>query len=352
MLSKQKGLYPSSFFRVNPNNIRQEIDKEFRDQLVASISKYGILVPFMSTKDGMVIAGNQRFECALKAGYLEFVEGKDFIFKKADSKEIDVINALENIMRKNLNFFEESDGLIRIMKEYHSFFNADEAYSQLNNYLAKNLSRENMKRMTAVIQTIESLGMTNSRALFLLSLDKIESKTRKYLIKRMQDRNEEGGRKIGLTKVYAISRIPRKDQLVVARGAIDCNLSSAIISRAYQQWLVGERNANFRYIGSKQQQTENMRLKASFAAREQAIKQIEKKQAINASFGDHSVANRLSPAKFSAYLKMFNIELDMNLNSLPVILKDASHQDKVEALRTIKITLETISKSLKKLEKI
>ena len=119
MLSKQKGLYPSSFFRVNPNNIRQEIDKEFRDQLVASISKYGILVPFMSTKDGMVIAGNQRFECALKAGYLEFVEGKDFIFKKADSKEIDVINALENIMRKNLNFFEESDGLIRIMKEYH-----------------------------------------------------------------------------------------------------------------------------------------------------------------------------------------------------------------------------------------
>ena len=91
------------FLHPNPNNIRKEFDDEFLSKLSYSIKKFGVVVPILALKDGTIVAGEQRWRSAKLAGKKELLVGQEVIFADGSRQDMDVVNAIENMMRRYLN---------------------------------------------------------------------------------------------------------------------------------------------------------------------------------------------------------------------------------------------------------
>lgn len=98
----------------DPDNVRGDIAVD--DELVASIASVGILEPLLvgPFDDGhfSLIAGHRRLAAAIKAGLAEVpvIERADLV----DPKQRLVVQLVENLMRKDLDPFEEAEGFRRL----------------------------------------------------------------------------------------------------------------------------------------------------------------------------------------------------------------------------------------------
>ena len=111
-------LVPIEDIVPNPNQPRKYFSEKELDGLSESIRKVGVIQPLSvrTNPHGKydLIAGERRLRAAKKAG-LKAVPCIDI---STNDSGCAVISLIENIQRQNLNFFEEAQGIERLIKEY------------------------------------------------------------------------------------------------------------------------------------------------------------------------------------------------------------------------------------------
>ncbi len=326
----------------NPKNIRKHFDEEFIEKLADSLKRYGFISPIVALRDGMVVAGNQRYRAAKKAGIKELTVGKDIIFIEKDTtteKDVDTINAIENIMRRQLNVFEEAEGLYRILKDHMGLTDGVKAFNlaiqTYQAYLKDDLRNNQQKEL---VEICGSLGIGLSRAYMLLSVYKLSPATLKYLRHRILNQEDTT---LPLAKIYNIALIQRKHQLLVAKGVVKLKISSGSVRRVYNQWLQGLRHDDLRYKGSARAQAELEAAEAAIKRRDRVIKQVEDQPTTKSVF---------SFAALSTDLKMLRYDLDVAFKALDSSL--AMPRSELAVLETLTGTVDGVVSDLAKLKEL
>src|SRR5476649_171969 len=109
-------MIPIELIEVNPEQPRSNLGNI--EELTASISEKGVLEPILvralSENRYQIIAGERRFRAATAAGLDEIPA----IELDADERETLEIALIENIQRKDLTAFEESEGLAVLQEKF------------------------------------------------------------------------------------------------------------------------------------------------------------------------------------------------------------------------------------------
>src|SRR5204863_9798311 len=101
-------LIPIDEIDPNPNQPRQVMGD--LSELIASIAEQGIIEPLIVRQRGdrfQIIAGERRYQAAVQAGLREL----PVIVRDVDDTEIIELALIENLQRKDLTAFEESEAL-------------------------------------------------------------------------------------------------------------------------------------------------------------------------------------------------------------------------------------------------
>ena len=101
----------------NPNQPRKYFDPEAISQLADSIRQYGVLNPLTvrRTGDGFeLIAGERRLRAARQAGLLEV----PCIIMSATEQDSSALALVENLQRRDLDFFEEAWGFKKLIDTF------------------------------------------------------------------------------------------------------------------------------------------------------------------------------------------------------------------------------------------
>lgn len=102
---------------VNPFQPRKEFNQESLWELSESIRDFGILQPLLVRKGAYgyeLIAGERRLRAAKMAGQNEV----PVLVRQMSDVEMAEIALIENLQRENLHFFEEAEGLERLLREF------------------------------------------------------------------------------------------------------------------------------------------------------------------------------------------------------------------------------------------
>ena len=109
---------PLASISVNPNQMRSVFDPEAISTLADSIRRYGLLSPLIVRRleDGQyeLIAGERR----LRALRQLRASGADAIVLHAADRDSALIALVENLQRVDLNFFEEAEGYLTVIRQY------------------------------------------------------------------------------------------------------------------------------------------------------------------------------------------------------------------------------------------
>jgi ParB family transcriptional regulator, chromosome partitioning protein len=103
--------------RPNPHQPRQTFAAAALDELAASISAFGVLVPIIVRERGEgyeLIAGERRVRAAKSAG-LEMIPA---LVRASDDRESLEVAIIENLQRENLDPLEEAMGFQHLMESY------------------------------------------------------------------------------------------------------------------------------------------------------------------------------------------------------------------------------------------
>lgn len=102
---------------ANPFQPRKEFDQEALWELSESIRDFGILQPLLVRKGAYgyeLIAGERRLRAAKMAGMSDV----PVLVRKMSDAQMAEIALIENLQRENLHFFEEAEGLERLLTEF------------------------------------------------------------------------------------------------------------------------------------------------------------------------------------------------------------------------------------------
>ncbi|MBI2451339.1 MAG: ParB/RepB/Spo0J family partition protein [Parcubacteria group bacterium] len=113
--------------QANPEQPRQEFDKESLEELADSIRRHGIIQPLVVTKietpsakgidvSYQLIAGERRLKAAKMAGLYQV---PSIIRRMESEKEKLEVALVENIQRKDLNPMEKAEAYLRLAKEFN-----------------------------------------------------------------------------------------------------------------------------------------------------------------------------------------------------------------------------------------
>ena len=102
----------------NPNQPRRYFDPEAIATLAESIRQYGVLNPLTVRRTGNggyeLVAGERRLRAARVAGLTEV----PCLLINADGEDSSVIALVENLQRRDLDFFEEANGFKRLIEQF------------------------------------------------------------------------------------------------------------------------------------------------------------------------------------------------------------------------------------------
>ena len=102
----------------NPNQPRRYFDPEAFSTLAESIRQYGVLNPLTvrRTANGgyELVAGERRLRAARVAGLTDV----PCLLINADGEDSSVIALVENLQRRDLDFFEEANGFKRLIEQF------------------------------------------------------------------------------------------------------------------------------------------------------------------------------------------------------------------------------------------
>ena len=109
-------LLPAEEILPSPHQPRRIFDEKELDTLAKSISQNGLLVPVSVRKipgGYHLIAGERRLLACRRLG-MRYIPA---IVEERDELSAAVLTLIENIHRKNLNCFEEAEGILRLMEQ-------------------------------------------------------------------------------------------------------------------------------------------------------------------------------------------------------------------------------------------
>lgn len=101
----------------NPNQPRKIFDDDALNELSSSISRYGIITPLTVRRTARgfeLVAGERRLRAAKKAG----IKQLPCYIVEAGEKESSLMAIVENLQRKDLDFFEEALSLRCLIEKY------------------------------------------------------------------------------------------------------------------------------------------------------------------------------------------------------------------------------------------
>ena len=101
----------------NPHQPRRIFDRTALEELADSIGRYGVITPLTVRKVGegyMLIAGERR----LRASKLAGLTNVPCYILDADDRRSAELALVENLQRKDLDPFEEAEGLLRLTREF------------------------------------------------------------------------------------------------------------------------------------------------------------------------------------------------------------------------------------------
>src|SRR5918993_2497445 len=126
----------------NPNQPRQVMGD--LSELMASIAEKGIIEPIVVRQRGsrfQIVAGERRYQAAVQVGVREI----PIVIREVDDTEIIEIALIENLQRKDLTPFEESEALYSLATRC--------------NYTHEDMARRLGKSRTSITESLSLNGM-------------------------------------------------------------------------------------------------------------------------------------------------------------------------------------------------
>lgn len=182
-LSK-KGIYDTGrvlFLSVeaispNPNQPRKQFSQPELEELADSIRSFGVLQPLtVRRRDGAweLVAGERRLRAAKLAGLSEV----PCLSIQADSQSSSLLALVENLQRRDLDFWEEALALRRLVDTYH--LSQEEAAQRLGKSQSAVANKLRLLKLpTDVLTILRDGGCSERHARALLRLDSPEQQRR------------------------------------------------------------------------------------------------------------------------------------------------------------------------------
>ena len=154
----------------NPNQPRKYFDPEAIAQLAESIRQYGVLNPLTVRRAPgggyELVAGERRLRAARVAG----LNDVPCLVIVADNEDSSAIALVENLQRRDLDFFEEAEGFKRLIDQYG--LTQEEAARKVGKTQSAVANKLRLLRLSEQnMELIRSAGLTERHARCLLRLD-------------------------------------------------------------------------------------------------------------------------------------------------------------------------------------
>lgn len=172
----------TSFIARNPNQPRKYFDPEAINQLADSIRQYGVLNPLTVRRTGEgyeLIAGERRLRAAKQAGLLEV----PCIVMAASEQDSSALALVENLQRRDLDFFEEAWGFKKLIDTFG--LTQDEAARKVGKTQSAVANKLRLLRLSQDnIRMIRDGGLTerHARALLRIADEKERLQATAYII--------------------------------------------------------------------------------------------------------------------------------------------------------------------------
>ena len=182
LLSK-KGIYdtgkvlflPVDAIVPNPDQPRRTFSQPELDELAASIRALGVLQPLtVRRRDGVweLIAGERRLRAAKQAG----LEQVPCLSIQTDSQSSSLLALVENLQRKDLDFWEEALALDKLISTYH--LSQEEAARRIGKSQSAVANKLRLLKLPGpVLERLRDAGATERHARALLPLGDPELQT-------------------------------------------------------------------------------------------------------------------------------------------------------------------------------
>ena len=175
-------LIPAEEIDPNPNQPRQSVGD--LSELAASIREKGVLEPILvRPRDGrfQIVAGERRYRAAVDVGLDEL----PCIVRECDDAEVLEIALIENLQRKDLNPFEEADGLRTLADKYgYTHEVMAERLGKSRSSITETLS---LATMPERVRQICRLADINSKSLLLQVVRQSTPEKMMALLERIQN---------------------------------------------------------------------------------------------------------------------------------------------------------------------
>lgn len=164
----------------NPDQPRQVMGD--LSELMASIAEKGVIEPLIVRQQGtrfQIIAGERRYQASVRVGLTEV----PVIIRDVDDSEVIELALIENIQRKELSAFEESEALFMLADRY------SHTHEQLARRLGKSRSTIteslNLHSMPDEVKSLCRLADITSKSLLLEILRQGDSKKMVALVEKL-----------------------------------------------------------------------------------------------------------------------------------------------------------------------
>ena len=167
----------------NPSQPRKYFDPRGIEELAESILQYGILNPLTVRKSDRgyeLIAGERRLRAARQAGLREV----PCIVMQAGEEDSSAIALVENLQRKDLDFFEEAWGYRRLIDSYG--LTQEEAAQKVGKTQSAVANKLRLLKLSPRnMQIIRENGLTerHARSILRLDSDELRIEATYYIIK-------------------------------------------------------------------------------------------------------------------------------------------------------------------------
>lgn len=154
---------------TNPFQPRKRFDQESLWELSESIREYGILQPLLVRKGAYgyeLIAGERRLRAAKLAG----CDDVPVLVREMTDVQMAEIALIENLQREDLHFFEEAEGLERLLTEFS--FTQEKLALRMGKKQSTIANKLRLLRLsTAVRKRIQQEKLSERHARALLAID-------------------------------------------------------------------------------------------------------------------------------------------------------------------------------------
>jgi ParB family chromosome partitioning protein len=201
--------------RPNPRQPRKIFDADHLRELAESIRLYGVLQPLTIRKleNGAyeLVAGERR----LRASRLAGLDEVPCILLGADEKQSALIALIENLQRCDLDFFEEAEGIQRLIRQFGlSQEEAARRIGKSQSALANKLRL--LRHPPEIIAAIREHGLTERHARALLRLE--ETEDRKVVLGTIVERRLNVAQTDEYIEAYLTTTEPRNAEPEVSNA--------------------------------------------------------------------------------------------------------------------------------------